>query len=68
MHNVLKRTLLECPHCGHQLHAELDPSKGEQDYYQECPACNKDIHLNLHVDEYLQNLKLIVDSDEGEVS
>jgi hypothetical protein len=68
MPHVLKRTLIECPHCGHQLHAETDPTPGEQDYYQECPSCHRDIRLNLHFDQHKQTVQLVTDTDDGQVT
>ncbi|MEW6991490.1 CPXCG motif-containing cysteine-rich protein [Colwelliaceae bacterium 6441] len=56
-----------CPHCGHHIFLALDPSEGDQDYYDECTACCKDIHLNMHIDEYRQKVQLAVDSDDEQV-
>ncbi|SET47561.1 CPXCG motif-containing cysteine-rich protein [Thalassotalea agarivorans] len=64
MSNSLVNKRIKCPHCGHHLHLAIDFSAGDQDYYDECPACCKDIHLNLHVDEYHQKLQLFVDADD----
>ncbi|WP_448249892.1 CPXCG motif-containing cysteine-rich protein [Thalassotalea agariperforans] len=55
---------IECPHCGHHLFLSLDISGGDQDYYDECPACCRDIHLNMHIDEYRQTIQLAVNSDD----
>ena len=63
----LSQKRIRCPHCGHHLHVTLDASAGDQDYYDECPACCCDIHLNLHVDEYRQKILLAVDSDDEQV-
>ena len=43
----LKDERITCPHCGHHIFVELDPSEGDQDYYEECPACCCEIHLNM---------------------
>ncbi|GLX80493.1 hypothetical protein tinsulaeT_38330 [Thalassotalea insulae] len=56
-----------CPHCGHHIFIALDTSSGDQDYYDECPACCNDIHLNLHIDEYHQKIQLAIDSDDEQV-
>ena len=58
---------ITCPHCGHHLHVTLDSSGGDQDYYDECPSCCKDIHFNLHIDEYHQKIQLAIDSDDEQV-
>ncbi len=58
---------IHCPHCGHHLRVALDTTFGDQNYYEECPACCKDIHLNLHIDEYRQKIQLAIDSDDEQV-
>ena len=58
---------ITCPHCGHHLHTLIDASAGDQDYYDECPACYKEIHYHLHIDEYRKKIKLSVDSDDEQV-
>ncbi|MFD2166835.1 CPXCG motif-containing cysteine-rich protein [Thalassotalea euphylliae] len=60
----LKQVRIKCPHCGHHLHVLLDPTAGDQDYYDECPACCSDIHLNMHIDEEHQSIELSVDADD----
>lgn len=67
MLDKIKEERIECPHCGHHLFVSLDPSGGDQDYYEECPACCKEIHLNMHIDEYHQKLQLAIDSDDEQV-
>nr|WP_310733148.1 CPXCG motif-containing cysteine-rich protein [Colwellia sp. MB02u-10] len=59
----MKEQRIECPHCGHPIHLVLDASAGDQDYYDECPACCMEMHLNLHIDEYHQKILLGVGSD-----
>ena len=54
---------IRCPHCGHNLRVTLDTTAGDQNYYDECPACCCDIHLNMHIDEYRQKIELAVDND-----
>ena len=71
-HNVnedskLKQIRICCPHCGHHLFVNLDTSSGDQDYYDNCPACCKDIHLNMHIDEYYQKVQLASDSDDEQI-
>jgi len=58
---------IRCPHCAHHLFVSLDTTEGDQDYYDECPSCCKDIHLNMHIDEYHQKIQLAVDSDDEQV-
>ena len=51
----LKEKRISCPHCGHHLHLTLDASAGDQDYYEECPSCCKEIHFyNYLIDPILQ--------------
>ncbi|WP_448565417.1 CPXCG motif-containing cysteine-rich protein [Thalassotalea ganghwensis] len=64
MPNSIKQQRIECPHCGHHLFVTLDTSAGDQDYYDECPACCHDIHLNMHIDEYHQKVQLAIDADD----
>lgn len=54
---------IECPHCGHHLFLFLDTTSGDQDYYEACPACCADIHLNMHIDQYYQKIQLAIESD-----
>jgi len=67
MPNKLSEKRIKCPHCGHHLHASVDASAGDQDYYDECPSCCKEIHYNLHIDEYRQKIHLTIDSDDEQV-
>lgn len=63
----LKELRICCPHCGHHLFITLDTTLGDQDYYDDCPACCKEIHLNMHIDEYYQKVQLAIDSDDEQV-
>ncbi|TWX73336.1 CPXCG motif-containing cysteine-rich protein [Colwellia sp. C1TZA3] len=63
MPHDIKEQRIECPHCGHSIRLDLDTSAGDQDYYEECPACCMEMHLNLHIDEYRQKILLGVGSD-----
>lgn len=58
---------ISCPHCGHHLHITLDTSEGDQDYYDECPSCCREMHLNMHIDEVRQKVQLSIDSDDEQV-
>mgnify|MGYP000569035734 CR=1 FL=1 len=55
---------IECPHCGHHVFVDLDTSLGDQNYFEECSACCRDIHLNMHIDEYRQKVQLAIDNDD----
>ncbi|MGO2499504.1 MAG: CPXCG motif-containing cysteine-rich protein [Vibrio litoralis] len=39
-----------CPYYGHQIGMTVDSSRGDQDFYDDCPSCNHAIHLELKVD------------------
>ena len=58
---------IHCPHCGHHCRVTLDISGGDQDYYEDCPACCNAIHLNFHIDEYNHKIQLAIDSDDEQV-
>jgi len=64
MTTKLSEKRIACPHCGHHLHATLDSSAGDQDYYDECPSCCNEIHYHLHIDEYRKKIQLTVDNDD----
>lgn len=67
MSRNLSEQRIECPHCGHHLFITLDPSAGDQDYYEDCPSCCNEIHLNMHIDDYYQKIQLAIDSDDEQV-
>ena len=54
----IKEQRIECPHCGHHLSVTLDASSGDQNYYDECPACCCDIHCFLFPDYIFTFLSL----------
>jgi phage terminase large subunit GpA-like protein len=57
-----------CPHCGHHIHLQIDCSEEiDQNYYDECPACCRDIHINLHQDRIEQQLDIAVDADDEQI-
>ena len=58
---------IECPHCGHQIKVAIDSSGGDQDYYDECSVCCKEIHYHLHIDDYYQKIQLAIDSDDEQI-
>ncbi|OEF30161.1 CPXCG motif-containing cysteine-rich protein [Vibrio rumoiensis] len=41
---------VSCPHCGHQIGMTVDSSNGDQDFYDDCPACSHAIHLELKIE------------------
>ncbi|TLU61122.1 CPXCG motif-containing cysteine-rich protein [Thalassotalea litorea] len=63
----ISRKIIECPHCGHHLDVTLDTTQGDQNYYESCPTCCNDIHMNLHIDDYRQTIKLKIDSDDEQI-
>ncbi len=65
--NQLQNKTIECPHCGHHLHVSLDITQGDQDYFEDCPACCNPIHMNMHIDELRKKVQLSVDSDDEQV-
>jgi len=67
MPNEIIDKKIHCPHCGHNIRISVDSSSGDQNYYDECPACCRDIHLEMHVDEAQQKIQLAVDSDDEQV-
>lgn len=58
---------ITCPHCAHHLFVTLDSSEGDQDFFDECPACCMEIHYRMHIDEYHQKILLAIDSDDEQV-
>ena len=54
MPHKLKEQRIECPNCGHNIRVSLDASEGDQDYYDECPACCREMHLNASVNSFAQ--------------
>ena len=63
----LQNKTIECPHCGHHVHIDLDTTQGDQDYYEDCPACCNAIHMNMHIDEVHKKVQLSIDSDNEQV-
>lgn len=54
---------ITCPHCGHHIFLTIDPTSGDQDYYDECSACCNEIHLHMHIDEYHHKVQLAINND-----
>lgn len=63
----IKHTDIECPHCGHHLHVDLDYSNGDQDYYEDCPNCCNPIRLIVHLNEVTRTVELTVSSDDEQI-
>ncbi|MBE1274490.1 CPXCG motif-containing cysteine-rich protein [Enterovibrio baiacu] len=66
MQNYTERGIT-CPHCGHSIRITLDMSSGDQDFYDDCPACCNAIHLNFQIDSQHQTINLYVDADDEQV-
>lgn len=58
---------ITCPHCGHHFMLQVDASNGDQDFYEDCPACCNAIHLHLTIDELHEKVQLEVDADDEQV-
>ncbi|NRA85159.1 MAG: CPXCG motif-containing cysteine-rich protein [Gammaproteobacteria bacterium] len=60
----LENKTIQCPHCGHQTHIEVDSTNGDQDYYEECANCCQELHIKTHIDEVKQKVDLSFDADD----
>ena len=63
----IKRKNIECPQCGHHYPLEVDPSNGSQSYYEECPACCAEFHIQMDVDEVNERVSVSVDGDDEQI-
>ncbi|HBV75732.1 MULTISPECIES: CPXCG motif-containing cysteine-rich protein [Vibrio] len=54
-----------CPHCGHQIGMTVDSSIGNQDFYDDCPACRHAIHLELKIDD--SHVKLTIGAEDHSI-
>ncbi|KMT65263.1 CPXCG motif-containing cysteine-rich protein [Catenovulum maritimum] len=59
----LKDQSTECPHCGHHIHVILDDSNGDQDYFEDCPACCNAIHIMFHLNESAEKLEFQIQAE-----
>ncbi len=66
MRNYTEKAI-NCPHCGHRIRITLDTSNGDQEFYDDCPACCNAIHLSFHVDTQHNNVQLFVDADDEQI-
>ena len=67
MINQLTEKRITCPHCGHHLSTTIDTTSGDQDYYDECPACCMEIHYHMQIDDYRKKVQLTVDCDDEQI-
>lgn len=61
--NTFNKTI-SCPHCGQNVNFEFDASNGDQNYYEDCPACCNAIHMGMHLDDVNQKVELTIDADD----
>ncbi len=66
MNNYTEKRV-ECPHCGYHISMTLDATNGNQEFYDDCPACCHAIHLNMQVDHVTEEIKLTVDADDEQI-
>nr|WP_086938655.1 CPXCG motif-containing cysteine-rich protein [Thaumasiovibrio occultus] len=66
MSNFTHQTIT-CPHCGQHIRMALDASAGDQEFYDDCPACCSPIHLQLTVDEVHRTIQVQVDADDEQI-
>lgn len=62
-----KEKSIHCPHCDHKFNITLDATLGDQNFYDDCPACCHAIHLDMQVDHVHQKIHLFVDADDEQV-
>lgn len=55
---------IDCPTCGHRFTILLDDSRGDQDYYDDCPNCCSSYHVCFRVDSTDLTTKASVDADD----
>ncbi|MDA0147596.1 MULTISPECIES: CPXCG motif-containing cysteine-rich protein [Vibrio] len=58
---------VSCPHCGHSIGITLDASNGNQEFYDDCPACCNAVHYNLVVNEQMNRIDLSIDADDEQI-
>lgn len=66
MKNYVEKRV-SCPHCGHKIGITLDSSNGSQEFYDDCPACCRAIHLNMQVDDQHKTINLYIDADDEQI-
>lgn len=60
----LQDASVECPHCGHHIHLDIELSEDSQRYQDECPACGGDILLEIHRSPADDRLHLRISADD----
>lgn len=63
----IKEQTITCPHCGHHTHVTIDPSNGDQDYYEECSNCYQELRLITHIDQTADKLDVDIDTDDEQI-
>ncbi|GAM56819.1 hypothetical protein JCM19231_1106 [Vibrio ishigakensis] len=56
-----------CPHCGQSITVAIDTTQGNQDFYDDCPACCHSIHMNMYLDEVRDKVELTIDADDEQI-
>lgn len=67
MTQQISEQTIRCPNCAHHIHITLDTTSGDQNYYDECPACCKEFHLDMHIDDYRQKINVAIDGDDEQI-
>ncbi|EGN74983.1 hypothetical protein A28LD_1445 [Idiomarina sp. A28L] len=57
-------TKLQCPHCGHNIHLDVDLSEEQQSFDDECRACGEIIYLHLYRNAADDRLHLQISSGD----
>ncbi|MBD1389581.1 CPXCG motif-containing cysteine-rich protein [Neiella sp. HB171785] len=60
----LTKRHISCPTCGYSFDIELDHSRGDQDYYDDCPNCCSSYRVRLIYDELQQKTRVNIDADD----
>lgn len=55
---------ISCPTCGHNFSITLDDSRGDQDYYDDCPNCCTSYHVRLGFDATQLKASVSIDADD----
>ncbi len=65
--NMLSERYIQCPQCGHWIPITLDASNGDQEFYEECPACCNAIHINMQLNQIRDKLDITIDADDEQI-
>ncbi|TCI02502.1 CPXCG motif-containing cysteine-rich protein [Corallincola luteus] len=63
----LLKQQIKCPHCGHHYTAEIDSTGGDEDYYEDCPACCCSIHITVGHSSADGTTTVAVDGDDEQL-